>query len=118
MGAISQVLVHFGKVIDLDQKVRFISGAGRVELDKRLSEEEAAELSNLTYRDLTFFVMSEMLSNVIDADTQGQNVPEAAEVMEMIWSVSMYLGLAVFCEGRPEVTKAETEGGMNFVNFN
>jgi hypothetical protein len=118
MGAITQGLVHFGEGIDLDQKVRFISRAGQDELDKRLSEEEAAELSKLTYRDLTFLVMSEMLSNVIDADTQGQKVPEAAEVMEMIWSVSMYLGLAIFCEGRPEVIKAETEGGMNFVSFN
>jgi hypothetical protein len=118
MGAITQGLVHFGEGIDLDQKVRFISRAGQDELDKRLSEEEAAELSKLTYRDLTFLVMSEMLSNVIDADTQGQKVPEAAEVMEMIWSVSMYLGLAIFCEGRPEVIKAKTEGEMNFINFN
>ena len=107
MGAITQGLVDFGPGIDLDQKVKVISTGGQNQLEKELSPEELAELGNLTYRDLTFLVKSEMLSNVIDADTQGQNVPEAAEVMEMIWGVSMYLGIALFSEGKPKVEQKE-----------
>jgi hypothetical protein len=114
MGAVTQGLLHFGDGIDLDTQVKFISEVGQKELEGALGAEELRELRKLTYRDLMFFIQSEMLSNVIDADTQGQNVPEAAEVMEMIWGVSMYLGIAIFTEGKPDIKITEDGHVLNF----
>jgi predicted NAD-dependent protein-ADP-ribosyltransferase YbiA (DUF1768 family) len=106
MGAIMQGLVHFGDKFNLRANVRSV-----IESD---GLDPNGEWKSLTYLDLILLTMSEMLSNVIDADTQGQNVPEAVKVMQMIWSVSMYMGLALFGDPSKKVEKYEGETTVSY----
>lgn len=94
---------------DLDQPAPFLDEEGNV---KYLQPKEFKEA--VTFRDIYKFIVSEMLSNVIDADTQGQNVVEAIEVMENLYMASYYLGAHIFLN--MEKAKIKGEGEHSYFN--